>query len=84
LDANLLKVHTEGSELEILKGAENTIRSRKPLFMYSVYHRREGFCGDIAEAMLLFPGYKWYFRQHGFQGSGAFVYAIPVDAKRSV
>lgn len=77
LNPDFLKIHTEGSELNILKGACETIRHSRPVIAYSVYHRREGFFSDIAEVMALFSGYHWVFRLHGFQGTGAFVYGIP-------
>jgi FkbM family methyltransferase len=77
LNPNFLKIHTEGSEAKIIKGALETIERSKPVIAYSVYHRREGFFSDIAEAMALISGYQWFFRLHSFQGTGAFVYAIP-------
>ena len=72
-----LKIHTEGAERSILVGASNTIKSANPIFAFSVYHKREGFTNDILVPMISFPNYRWYFRMHGFQGAGAFVYAIP-------
>jgi len=77
LNPDFLKIHTEGTEIKIIKGARETIERSKPIIAYSVYHRREGFCSDIAEAMKLISGYSWFFRLHSFQGTGAFVYAIP-------
>lgn len=74
---DLIKVHTEGSELSILTGAKETISRTKPALVYSVYHRRNGFFSDIFDAMEMFPNYSWYFRLHGYQGTGAFIYAIP-------
>ncbi len=77
LGPDFLKIHTEGSEWDILNGAQNTIQRYRPALAFSVYHRRDGFCADIAKAMKLFAGYRWYFRLHSYQGTGAFVYAIP-------
>lgn len=77
LNPDFLKVHTEGTEIKIIKGALETIKRSRPIIAYSVYHRREGFFSDIAEAMNLVSGYQWFFRLHSFQGTGAFVYAIP-------
>lgn len=77
LNPDFLKIHTEGSEIRVIKGALGTIKSSRPVIVYSVYHRREGFFSDISEAMSLIPDYKWFFRLHSFQGTGAFVYALP-------
>lgn len=77
LQPDLLKIHTEGTEYPILLGAKETILRSRPCLVFSVYHRREGFCEDIARPMKMFPGYRWYFRLHSHQGTGAFVYAIP-------
>jgi FkbM family methyltransferase len=77
LSPDFLKIHTEGSEIRVIKGALETIDRSKPVIAYSVYHRREGFYSDIAEAMSLIVGYRWLFRLHSFQGTGGFVYAIP-------
>lgn len=74
---DFIKVHTEGSELMVLKGAQNTIRLFRPALAFSVYHSRNGFCYDICEVMKMFHSYRWYFRLHSYQGTGAFVYGIP-------
>ncbi|MGV1005660.1 MAG: FkbM family methyltransferase [Candidatus Nanopelagicales bacterium] len=79
LRPDLLKVHTEGTEHEILRGAQRTIAGSRPCIAFSVYHRRAGFHDDIAGPMKMFDGYRWYFRMHSHQGTGAFVYAIPID-----
>jgi FkbM family methyltransferase len=77
LNPDFLKVHTEGTEAEILLGAKETIKRSRPVISYSVYHRREGFFSDIFSVMSETHGYHWFFRLHNFQGTGAFVYGIP-------
>lgn len=79
LNPDLLKIHTEGTELEILRGAVETISRSRPCLAFSVYHQREGFFDDIAVPMKILPGYQWFFRLHSYQGTGAFVYAVPAD-----
>lgn len=74
---DFIKIHTEGSELDILKGASKTISNCKPSLAYSVYHNRDGVCKAIIEPMKNFENYRWYFRLHSYQGTGAFVYGIP-------
>lgn len=78
LKPDFIKIHTEGSELKALMGAKTTIKTYHPALAFSVYHTRNGFCNDIYEAMKEFHGYRWYFRLHSYQGTGAFVYAIPI------
>ncbi|MCX7132356.1 FkbM family methyltransferase [Aeromonas sp.] len=75
---DFIKIHTEGTEFMVLKGAQNTIRKFRPALAFSIYHTRNGFCHDIYEAMKMFDNYRWYFRLHSYQGTGAFVYAIPI------
>ena len=77
LQPSLLKIHTEGTEVDVLRGAQKTITEHRPCIAFSVYHTRNGFFADIAGAMRLFSGYRWFFRLHSYQGTGAFVYAIP-------
>ena len=77
LNPSLLKIHTEGTELSIIKGGLETLRRYKPCLVFAVYHRREGFYKDIAEPMTMIPHYNWYFRLHAFQGTSAFVYGVP-------
>lgn len=74
---DFLKIHTEGSELDVLLGATDIIREHKPVLAFSVYHSRDGLCRAIAEPMRRFAGYEWYFRLHSYQGTGAFVYGVP-------
>ena len=74
---DLLKIHTEGTELEVLLGAIGTIDRCKPIIAFSIYHNRDGFCKAIYESMQRINDYVWYFRLHSYQGTGAFVYGIP-------
>ena len=75
---DLIKIHTEGTELDVLMGAKKTIINYKPFLVCSVYHRREGFYSDITTPIKNFKNYNWFFRLHGFQGTGAFIYGIPI------
>jgi hypothetical protein len=83
LKPDFLKIHTEGKEAEILAGARETVKGSRPVIAYSVYHRREGFYNDIFSVMSAVLDYKWHFRLHSFQGTGAFVYGIPLSRERT-
>ncbi|MEI7474063.1 MAG: FkbM family methyltransferase [bacterium] len=43
LKVSLIKMDTEGTELDILRGAEKTIREQKPVLLVSIYHNAEEF-----------------------------------------
>ena len=77
LKCDFLKIHTEGSELQILQGGIRTIKKYKPAIALSVYHNRDGICNVYDWINLHLPFYKFYFRCHNYQGTGAFLYCIP-------
>lgn len=74
---DFLKIHTEGSEMDVLLGGIDTISKNRPVLAFSIYHNRDGLCKVPFESMQLFEGYKWYFRLHSYQGTGAFIYGVP-------
>jgi FkbM family methyltransferase len=75
---DLIKIHTEGTELDVIMGAKKTILNHNPFLVFSVYHRREGFYSDITTPIKNFKNYNWFFRLHSFQGTGAFIYGVPI------
>lgn len=79
LTPDLIKIHTEGTEGDVLDGAVDTIDRARPAIVFSIYHNRDGFCRTIDAAMNRFDGYCWFFRLHSYQGTGGFVYGIPYD-----
>jgi hypothetical protein len=52
----------EGSEIEALKGAADTIRTKKPRLAISVYHKPEDIIEIPAFLKELTPDYKFYLR----------------------
>jgi FkbM family methyltransferase len=79
LSPDVLKVHTEGTEFDILQGGSRTILNFRPLVMFTTYHNRDGLSKSVVGPMRLFPDYSWYFRLHSFQGTGAVVYGVPYE-----
>jgi len=77
LSPSYLKIHTEGSELNVLLGAAETITKHRPIIAVSIYHNRDGLCKTISYLISQLDNYSFYFRLHSYQGTGAFIYAIP-------
>jgi FkbM family methyltransferase len=75
----VLKIHTEGTEFDILQGGSRTILNFRPIIMFTTYHNRDGLSKSVVGPMRLFPDYSWYFRLHSFQGTGAVVYGVPYE-----
>lgn len=77
LSPSFLKIHTEGSEFNVLLGAAETIAKNRPVIATSIYHNRDGLCKTISYLIRQLDNYSFYFRLHSYQGTGAFIYAIP-------
>ena len=59
-----IKMDIEGSELEALKGAEQTIRSNKPKLAVCLYHKIEDFWEIPLYINEIVPDYKFYLGHH--------------------
>lgn len=60
---SLIKIDVEGRELEVLRGAEQTIRKHKPAIFYEVNHewlKRAGASEVAIRQFLLDLGYTWF------------------------
>lgn len=77
LKPSFIKLHTEGSELDILSGAKNTIHKYRPALASAIYHNDKGVVDIFLWAKDNLIDYKIYLRLHNFQGCGAFIYCIP-------
>lgn len=77
LSPSFLKIHTEGSEFNVLLGAVETITKNRPIIAVSIYHNRDGLCKTNSYLIRQLDNYSFYFRLHSYQGTGAFIYAIP-------
>jgi FkbM family methyltransferase len=71
-----IKMDLEGSELDALEGAKNTILKNRPKLAISLYHKRAHLVDIYKFVSGLNLGYKFYFRIHTKVGSDAVLYAV--------
>ena len=79
--ATFIKMDVEGSELDALKGAKQTILNNKPKLAICLYHRPKDFVEIPKWIHNLVPEYKLYVRHHSFSINETVLYAIPPEAK---
>jgi FkbM family methyltransferase len=79
LSPTFIKLHLEGAELEALKGARQTLRSKRPMIAATVYHNADGMWKTPLWLMQNLDNYRLFFRSHGWCGTGAVVYAVPEE-----
>ncbi len=61
LEVGLIKLDVEGSELDVIVGAKETIRAYKPVLIVSLYHRGQDFFEIPRIIKELVPEYKLRF-----------------------
>jgi FkbM family methyltransferase len=59
LDVGLISVDVEGAELDLLRGAVETIKSQKPILTISIYHKASDFIEIIPWIANLGLGYEF-------------------------
>lgn len=69
-----VKMDIEGSELEALHGAAETIRNNKPFLAICAYHKKEDLITLIPYVKKLVPEYKVYLRHHSKTPSDLVIY----------
>ena len=79
LEPSFIKLHLEGGELAALKGARETLVKHRPIVAATVYHNNDGMWRTARWLMDLLEDYRFLFRLHGWQGTGAVIYAIPKE-----
>lgn len=75
----LIKIHVEGTEVDILKGGIKIIKNNRPILLVAIYHNKKGLWKNIYEIMNLLNDYIFYFRLHAWNGTSGIVYAIPKE-----
>jgi FkbM family methyltransferase len=71
----IIKLHIEGSELEVLEGAKKTIEKCHPILMVLADHCEDGLY-KIPQFIYNLPEYKLYFNLHDYCGNTAVFYGI--------
>jgi FkbM family methyltransferase len=79
LSPTLIKLHLEGAELAALKGARQTLLDCRPIVVTTIYHNDDGIWKTAAWLMEALSDYRFLFRNHSWCGTGAVIYAIPLE-----
>lgn len=74
-----VKIDIEGSELEALEGARETIRERRPKLTIAAYHRPLHLAEIMDAIDQIVPGYSFYLRHHGDFFLETVLYAVPLS-----
>ena len=61
---DFIKLDVEGAELDVLKGAANSIKKFKPILAVSAYHKHEDLWTLMPYIKSLNPNYKFAFRHY--------------------
>jgi FkbM family methyltransferase len=79
IDPTLIKIHVEGTEIDIINSGIKTIKKNRPILLVTVYHNENGLFKNITEIMNLLDDYILYFRLHMWCGTSGIIYAIPKE-----
>ncbi|WP_320007355.1 FkbM family methyltransferase [Maridesulfovibrio sp.] len=71
-----IKIHVEGEELAVLRGARKLVEQYRPVLMVLADHSPDGVAG-IPEFLMSLDGYRLYFYLHDYCGNSAIFYAVP-------
>lgn len=75
--ATIIKMDIEGSEMNALYGAENTIKRWKPMLFISAYHKKHDLIDIYDYVNSISDAYEWFFYAHKPLAIDAVLYAIP-------
>ena len=78
-EATFIKMDVEGSEMDALLGARETILRNRPKLAICIYHRHRDFIDIPNWIHTLVPDYKLYVRHHSFSVNETVLYAIPEE-----
>ena len=73
----IIKMDVEGSEMDVLIGAESTIKRCRPILMISAYHKKDDIYSIYNFISHNVNHYSYYFRCHKPLAIDAVLYAVP-------
>lgn len=76
---DFIKMDVEGSELDALKGAEQTIRKYKPKMAICIYHKPDDYIAIPKFIDDLDLGYKFYIDHHTIYLNETVLFAVPTS-----
>lgn len=74
--ATFIKMDIEGSELQALEGAVNTIKQYKPKLAICVYHKPEDIIDIPLKILEINPNYRFYLRHYSYVNTETVLYAV--------
>jgi FkbM family methyltransferase len=77
---DFLKLDVEGAELDILRGAEHTLRTQRPRLALAAYHRPDDLAvlPDFIASLGL--EYRWYLQCSTMTDVDSILFGVPTDA----
>ena len=75
---SFLKIHVEGEELAVLRGAKSFIERNRPVIMVLADHSPDGL-DAIPDFLVGLDAYRLFFHLHDYCGNSAVFYAIPEE-----
>lgn len=78
-DVSIIKMDIEGSEIDALNGAIDTIQRCRPILMISAYHKKDDILKIFDFVNKNAEGYEFFFRCHKPIAIDAVLYAVPKE-----
>lgn len=78
IEPSIIKIHVEGAEYSVLKGAYRTIARCRPLIMVFADHSIDGL-SEIPNVVTQYNDYLLYFNYCDYCGNSAIFYMIPKE-----
>lgn len=75
-DITFLKIHTEGTELSVIKGAAELIKKNRPTIAISLYHNLKELINVPLLLHGLVPEYRFFMRHYSSGTSESVLYAV--------
>lgn len=76
---SFIKMHIEGGEYNALVGGLKVLAKYRPILAVTIYHNRDGLWRIPQLLMRALDNYVFYFRLHGWCGTGAVLYGLPKE-----